>query len=129
MLEKYKETFERITVIEHEFANGCREHPNQISAIMLELAGHYTFLNNQKVELEVEKFKKSIMVRDNIYNEAKSLGQKVVKGLLDQEVDSKLSDIVADIMTLEGKLVNIDKLISVCQSSLKSIDREKRMPY
>jgi hypothetical protein len=33
------------------------------------------------------------------------------------------------IMVLEGKLVNIDKLISVCQSSLKSIDREKRMPY
>jgi hypothetical protein len=129
MLEKYKETFDRITIIEHEFANGCREHPNAISAIMLELAGHYTFLNNQKVELEVEKFKKSIVIRDDIYNEAKTIGGKVTKTQLEQNVDDSLADIVSSIMILEGKLVNIDKLISVCQSSLKSIDREKRMPY
>ncbi len=129
MLEKYKETFDRITVIEHEFANGCREHPNAISAIMLELAGHYTFLNSQKTEYEVEKFRKSISIRNEIQNSYAMTGTKIAKTQLEQDIDAKLVDLVADIMTLEGKLNNIDKLISVCQSSLKSIDREKRMPY
>jgi len=129
MLGKYKETFERVIAIEHEFTNGCLPHPNSISERMLELAGHYTFLNEQKTELEVEKFRKSIEIRNTFIAEATTLGQRIVKNQLEQDIDAKLVDLVADIMTLEGKLNNIDKLISVCQSSLKSIDREKRMPY
>ena len=129
MLEQYKETFDRITTIEHEFANGCREHPNAISAIMLELAGHYTFLNSQKTELEVAKFREAIKIRNELSVEYSLSGQKMVKTQLEQMIDSKLESLVSQIMTLEGKLQNVDKLISVCQSSLKSIDREKRMPY
>ena len=128
MLEKYKETFERLTAIEHEFSNGCLNTPDSINTIMLELAGHYTFLNSQKTDLEVEKFKRSIAIRDEIQGEAKTLGTRVAKNQLEQDIDCKLSELVSDIMMLEGKLLNCDKLISVCQSSLKSLDREKRMP-
>lgn len=129
MLNNFQETFSRLSAIEHEFANGCFITPDAINTIMLELAGHYAFLNSKKTDLEIEKFKQSISIRDNIQNEANTCGIKVPKTRLEQEVDAKLVDIVTDIMILEGKLQNCDKLISVCQSSLKSIDREKRMPF
>jgi len=128
MLEKYKETFDRLTLIEHEFSNGCLNTPDSINTIMLELAGHYTFLNSQKIDLDVEKFKRSIAIRDKIQGEARTLGTRVAKNQLEQDIDCELSELVANIMYLEGKLLNCDKLISVCQSSLKSLDREKRMP-
>jgi hypothetical protein len=129
MLEKYKDTFERLTAIEHEFANGCYIVPHDINKIMLELAGHFTYLNSQKTDLELEKFKKSISIREEIQNNYAMTGSKIAKNQLEQEIDSKMIDLVADIMILEGKLANCDKLISVCQSSLKSIMREGRMPY
>ena len=129
MLDKYKETFARITEIEALFVNGCLVTPDSISHIMLELAGHFTYLNAQKTNYEVDKFKRSISIRDLIQNEANTCGIKVPKTRIEQEVDSKLVELVSDIMILEGTLNNVDKLISVCQSSLKSIEREKRMPF
>lgn len=127
MLDKYKETFDRIMAIEHEFANGCLTTPDAINSIMLELAGHFTFLNNLKTELEIDKFKKSTKLRDD-YISSQMAGVKISKASIEGKIDGELSELVAQIMFLEGQLVNCDKLISVCQSSLKSIDREKRMP-
>lgn len=129
MQPKFKETFERLTAIEHEFANGCYPTPHDINKIMLELAGHFTYLNSQKTDLELEKFKKSITIRNEIQNNYALTGTKIAKNQLEQEIDGKMIDLVVEIMTLEGKLQNCDKLISVCQSSLKSILREGRMPY
>lgn len=129
MLGKFKETFDRIEAIEQEFVNRCHQHHSAINDIMLELAGHFTYLNEQKTLLEVDKFKQSVSIRNEIQNSYSLVGTKIAKNQLEQEVDGKMVDLIADIMTLEGKLANCDKLISVCQSSLKSIDREKRIPY
>jgi hypothetical protein len=64
---------------------------------------------------EVEKFKQSISIRNEIQNSYSLVGSKIAKNQLEQEVDSKMVDLIMDIMTLEGKLSNCDKLISVCQ--------------
>ena len=127
MLEKYKETFDRISAIEQEFINRCHQHPSAINDVMLELAGLYTYLNEEKTLLDVEKFKKSSQLKDD-YISSQMAGVKISKASIDEKIDIELSELVIDIMTLEGKLQNCDKLISVCQSSLKSIQREGRLP-
>jgi hypothetical protein len=129
MPDNHKEVLSRIDAIEHEFINGCVTTPDQISSTMIELAGYYAYLSSRITEKEIEKMHKSKNIVGTMSKEAKELGTKVNNTSLTREIEYQLTDLVTDIMSLECKRNNCDKFISVCQSILKSLDREKRLPY
>ena len=129
MLTEYKEVFDRLEAIEQEFRKGHISTPDVTDNILKELASYYAYLSTRITEKEIEKLDKSKDLVETSVSEAKQLGIKVNKSTMDRDIDFKLLDLVKEIMTLETKRNNCDKFISVCQSSLKSLDRERKFPY
>jgi len=126
LVREYKDTFERLDEIISNFQHGTYG-PNDVDAFMKELAGIYASLNNRVTDLEVDRLGIEAIYGAKRKEELEAMG-KVSMTQLDRELQWYTIEHTKAIRLFQGRLDSSDKLISICQSSLKSLDRERRLP-
>jgi len=128
LLLKYKEVFEKINYYEGLFKDGILSTPNETDDAMKQLGSIYSTLNvvatiadTQKKNIEDKYF---VDLRNKKIKKKK--GDKVIAAVLDKEssVHVALYRRVRNIF--QAYRDSCDRLISICQSSLKSLDKEQK---
>jgi hypothetical protein len=124
LLKQYKESFDRIHYYQELFKNGAISTPNATDSAMKELLGIYMSLNGVITMIDTVKGKLEDVYYVNKKNEIESIGSKFVSSSIKEEVSMHVSLYRRVRNIFQFYRDNCDKAILVCQSSLKSMERE-----
>ena len=117
LLDKYKDIFQRVEDYGNQFREGIIDSPHIVDSAMSELIGIFVSLNTATIVLESET-----RAKEDLCKEEKK------KDIISNE---------SSIINLFRRMRNIfrayrdncEKLITVCQSRLRTFDKEKYLKY
>jgi hypothetical protein len=128
LLEEFKEAFERIEFVSDLFKEGNVNTHQLTDQIMKELGGWYSSLNVVVMLSETKKKNHEACYFNSVRNQMENVGKKkVIAAVIDREVSESASSIRRIRNIFQSYRDNCDRLMSVCQSSLKALEREKGM--
>lgn len=122
---RYIEVFQKIDYIKDLFINGILITPEETDRVMKELMGYYMTLNTAATMAETYASLLESNLASRLRLEDKNLSPTAIKN----EAKTKSADYRKVANVLKAYLDSCDKAISVCQSSLKWIERERKFPH
>lgn len=125
LLINYKDSFERIDYYQDLFKNGAIQSLEETDSAMKELAGYYMSLNAVVVLVDTFKMKLEDQYYFSKRVDATNMGEKFVHSYIEKEASLHVSNYRRVRNIFQFYRDNCDKAILVCQSSLKSLDKEK----
>ena len=127
--KKYREVFDKIDYIQGLFQSGVLEDPNETDKVMKELTGYYICLNPITNELEADKKN----IEDALFTTFRIKKEKAGEKITASSIEKEVSAIVAGWRRIRNKFQayrdSCATGISVCQSSLKSVEKERKLPH
>lgn len=125
LLDKNKEIFDKIDYIQSLFRGGVLENPTDTDATMKELTGYFMYLNPIACELEAEKKN----TEDALFTTFRVIKEKNEGKPVFSMIEKEVSAIMSAYRLTRNKFIayrdNCSTAISVCQSSLKNLEKEK----
>ena len=127
LINKYQESFDRVNHYSDLFRNGAIYDPEETDKAMKDLTGIFMSLSIVATMAETEKMNREV----RFYNQAKmkveNEGGKAVVAQLDRQSSAHVASWRKVRNIFQAYRDVCDRVISVCQSSLKSLEKEKRL--
>lgn len=127
LIEKYQELFDLVDYYANIFKEGVITTAEETDDAMKKLSGIYMSLNTVTGIAEAQLKKQEDKYFDNRWNEMEELGEKPVVARLEREASLHVAKYREIRNLFRDYTNNCDKTISVCQSSLKALEREKQL--
>ena len=126
LLTKYGECFERLDHFTNAFKTGSIDNSLMTDMTLKELGAIFSSLNivAQLSEYYFELAEATEITNLRIHLESNK--EKVVASLLEKQAELTVTDYKRICVIFQTFRDNCDKLISICQSSLKSGDQERK---
>jgi hypothetical protein len=126
IIEEYQPTFKLIEEYAQEFRDGKVDNYHRTDYVMKTLGGIYSNLTLISFKINTELELRDASLFSDKKDEYGDLGMKNVKvSHLKREIKTNLKDFIKAKSVFDSYLEVCDKLIFICQSSLKVYDRER----
>jgi len=126
LLQSYSEVFDKIDYYQDLFQNGAIDTPGETDKIMKELTGIFMSISIIATIADSEKTNRESRKYNTLRIEASNRGEKPVVAQLDREASAFVAPYRKIRNIFQAYRDVCDRAISVCQSSLRFMDKEKR---
>ncbi len=125
LLKDYESAFEKVVYYQNLFKDNVISTPVDTDTAMKILGGLYSSLNSVTVAADTEKKNKEAQLYNEIVINLGKTQDKIINAVIEKEVSEKVQPIRRIRNIFQTYRDNCDKLIFICQSSLKFSEREK----
>ena len=129
LLKYYQECFLKLHQYEMDFKKGVIQSGFRTDQVMKELAGIYSMLNIVVAIVDTWKTTQENTQYNLLRIEKENNKEKVISSLIEKEASEFVNDIRRVRNIFEAYRDSCDRLISICQSSLKAEMSERRLPH
>jgi len=126
LLAAYQEVFDKIEYHASNMREGLLDTQDEVDKVMKELAGLYMSLTLVASITETAKEVKEVVQYNKLKMEKVGMGMKIVSSQLEKEANQDVIEIKKVKTVFQAYREMCNTAITVCQSSLKNIDKERK---